>query len=345
MGLLSLVRSKGYKNFMAKLYGWGAAVVIVGALFKINHYPGANTMLIIGLGTEALIFFFSAFEPPHVEPDWSLVYPELAGMYNADEANLPTKSLKDKDLTKELDKMLSEAKIGPELIKSLGDGMRNLSEGASKLSVTADAATSTTEYAKNLKNASQSVSELTSTYNKTVGILNQENAASEEYFKSLKGISSSVNNLTGTYNAASEAMKNDLNATKDLVGNMKAASDSAKVLTDHYNKSAEVLMKSAAALDFSQVQGGAYQKQLEKISANLSALNALYELQMQTSQKQVDSSKILGEKFDSFVKNINDSIEKTAKYKEGVDTLAQNVAALNKVYGNMLAAMNVNVGK
>ena len=78
----NLVRSKKFKNFMSKLYGWGASVVIVGALFKINHYPGANTMLIIGLSTEALIFFFSAFEPPHVEPDWSLVYPELAGMYH-----------------------------------------------------------------------------------------------------------------------------------------------------------------------------------------------------------------------------------------------------------------------
>ncbi len=345
MGLFSIVRSKGYKNFMAKLYGWGAAVVIMGALFKINHYPGANMMLIIGLGTEALIFFFSAFEPPHVEPDWSLVYPELAGMYNAEDANLPTKSLKNKDLTKELDKMLSDAKIGPELIQSLADGMRNLGEGAGKLSVVTDAATSTNDYAKNLKTASQSVGELANSYKKTTEILNQENVASEEYYKSIKGVSSSVNNLATTYNAASEAMKSDLNATKDLVGNMKAASDSAKILTENYTKSAEMLTKSAAALDFSQVQGGAYQKQLEKISTNLSALNAIYELQMQTSQKQVDSSKILGEKFDAFVKNINESIDKTAKYKEGVDTLAQNVAALNKVYGNMLAAMNVNVSK
>ncbi|NLF43778.1 MAG: gliding motility protein GldL, partial [Bacteroidales bacterium] len=65
---------------MAKLYGWGAAVVIVGALFKIEHFPGASIMLIVGLGIEALIFFFSAFEPPHAEPDWTLVYPELAGI-------------------------------------------------------------------------------------------------------------------------------------------------------------------------------------------------------------------------------------------------------------------------
>ncbi|MBK7751833.1 MAG: gliding motility protein GldL [Flavobacteriales bacterium] len=59
---------------MAKLYGIGAAVVIVGALFKIQHWPAADLFLILGLSTEAIIFFFSAFEPPHEDPDWSLVY-------------------------------------------------------------------------------------------------------------------------------------------------------------------------------------------------------------------------------------------------------------------------------
>ena len=73
-----LVRTKGYKNFMAKLYGWGASVVILGALFKILHLPGANIMLILGMGIESLIFFLSAFEPLHVEYNWALVYPELA---------------------------------------------------------------------------------------------------------------------------------------------------------------------------------------------------------------------------------------------------------------------------
>ena len=82
MGLFDFTRTRGYRNFMAKVYGWGASVVLVGALFKIIHLPGANEMLTVGLLTEAVIFFFSAFEPPHVEPDWSLVYPELAGMYN-----------------------------------------------------------------------------------------------------------------------------------------------------------------------------------------------------------------------------------------------------------------------
>ena len=72
------VNGKRFKNFMAKLYGIGAAVVILGALFKIMHWEGANIMLVVGLGTEAVIFLFSAFEKPATEYDWSLVYPELA---------------------------------------------------------------------------------------------------------------------------------------------------------------------------------------------------------------------------------------------------------------------------
>lgn len=80
MSLAELVQSSGWKNFIAKLYGLGASVVIVGALFKIQHWPLAATMLTTGLLTEAVIFFFSAFEPLHEEIDWTLVYPELAGI-------------------------------------------------------------------------------------------------------------------------------------------------------------------------------------------------------------------------------------------------------------------------
>ena len=52
----SFFESMAFKKIMAKVYGFGAAIVIVGALFKIMHWPGANPMLIVGLGTEAIIF-------------------------------------------------------------------------------------------------------------------------------------------------------------------------------------------------------------------------------------------------------------------------------------------------
>ena len=71
------LKSKKYKTFMAYLYGWGASVVMVGAYFKLTHIPGADLMLAIGLGVEAVIFFMSAFEPVHMDYEWDNVFVEL----------------------------------------------------------------------------------------------------------------------------------------------------------------------------------------------------------------------------------------------------------------------------
>ncbi len=154
--------SKAWKNFMAKLYGIGAAVVIVGALFKIQHWPAADLFLILGLSTEAIIFFISAFEPPHEDPDWSLVYPELATGERAEGDDF--KKEDQRSITEQLDDMLESAKIEPELIASLGDGMRSLSDQAKQMGEITGAASATNEYANSLKGASVKVTELSDSY-------------------------------------------------------------------------------------------------------------------------------------------------------------------------------------
>ncbi|MCT4622059.1 MAG: gliding motility protein GldL [Schleiferiaceae bacterium] len=158
------VNGKGFKSFMAKLYGWGAAVVILGALFKILHLPGADYMLIVGLGTEAVIFFFSAFEKPHEEVDWTLVYPELAGMEDPDFIEGRLEKGNSLSPTQELDNMLSEAKIDGDLMQSLGDGMRKLSDTAGQLSTTVDAAGATQEYSDQLSSAAKNMESLNALY-------------------------------------------------------------------------------------------------------------------------------------------------------------------------------------
>lgn len=155
------VNSKRFKNFMAKLYGWGAAVVILGAMFKILHLPGADYMLVIGLTTEAVIFFFSAFEKPAEDVDWTLVYPELAGMAD-DEAEFNNQ--KGLTATQELDKMLEDAKIDGELIESLGSGLRRFGDAANKLSETSEAAAATGAYNEQLSLASKNMESLNALY-------------------------------------------------------------------------------------------------------------------------------------------------------------------------------------
>jgi gliding motility-associated protein GldL len=340
MGLYNLVRSKGYKQFMAKLYGWGASVVILGALFKINHYPGADYLLIVGLGTEACIFFFSAFEPLHVEYDWSLVYPELAGMEDLDHEKKGSK----KSLTQELDKMLADAKIGPELIASLGDGMRHLGDNALKLSGVADAASATDGYVNNLNSAAGSVRNLSEAYNKTASALEKDIQSTEEFSRNIKSASETANTLAGAYNQVAENIKKDINATEEYVNSIKYATESAHSLADKYAKSAESLTRSADAIDFSAVDGKAYGEQIQRISKNLSELNSVYELQLKSSSDQLDRNNRMKESMDGFLANLNESVEGTARYKDQVSVLAKNVAALNQVYGNMLTAMNVKQG-
>lgn len=345
MGINSLVKSKGYKNFMAKLYGWGASVVILGALFKINHYPGANLMLICGMGTEAIIFFFSAFEPLHVEYDWSLVYPELAGMEDLEKEVTKGSKKKSLSVTQELDKMLEDAKIGPELIASLGEGMKNLGDNANKLSGVADAAVATDGYVSNLNTAAGSVKTLSDVYVKTADVLERDIQNAELHSVSMKSAAESASNLATSYAKVADSIKEDATATEDYVNNIKFASQSAHQLAEQYAKSAESLTKSAEAIDFSGVDGKNYGDQIQRISKNLSELNSIYEMQLKSTSEQLQKTDQMKATMDSFLGNLNDSVESTAKYKDQVAHLAKNVAALNQIYGNMLTAMNYSNNK
>ncbi|MFA5781188.1 MAG: gliding motility protein GldL [Bacteroidales bacterium] len=335
----NIVRSKKFRNFMSKLYGWGASVVIMGALFKIQHYPGAGIMLCIGLGTEALIFFFSAFEPPHVEPDWSLVYPELAGMYGDVDAE------QKKSVTEELDKMLEEAKIGPELIASLGVGLSKLNETTIKLSDVSDTTVATNEFVQNIKGASKSAGELTESYKKTSDALSKDINASDEYVSSIKSAAQSVGALSNTYNQTAEVLKSDLGVSHEYVSSIKVATKAANDLSEQYNKSVESLAKSAQAMDFSAVDGKACGEQIQKISQNLNALNSVYELQLKGTSEQLQATNKLQDTLNQFMGSLGESNENTLMFKNEIATLTKNLSALNNVYGNMLAAMNVNVNR
>jgi gliding motility-associated protein GldL len=284
----SLFASKKWKNFMAKLYGFGAAVVIVGALFKIMHWPFAGPMLVIGLGTEAVIFFFSAFEPLHEEVDWTLVYPELAGINDEEGGRgreLGAAGKEGDSVTGQLDKMLEEAKIGPELLESLGQGFQRLSDSTQKLGEIADASVASKEFSDNMNKASGTVS-----------------ALSQAYERANESVSSSVDQLAGAYGRASKTLESFALANEE---------------SQNYND------------------------QLGKISKNLSALNAAYELQLQGSNEHLKATNTLYEGIGRVLSNLNESLDDTQKYRQEINTLATNLEQLNTVYGNMLTAMNV----
>jgi hypothetical protein len=227
------VNGKGFKNFMAKLYGIGAAVVIMGAMFKILHWPGADIMLIVGLSTESVIFFFSAFEKPASEYDWSLVYPELAGIDDLDE----DERIDGRNnavggggggggtIAHELDAMLEEAKIDSELIQSLGDGLRRFGDAATKLNGTIDASAATEEYGEQIKLASKNMESLNALYavqlegsanhveaqNSLMEKLNESLSQSDRLTGEVNSLVSNMSNLNSIYGGMLSAMNPNRN--------------------------------------------------------------------------------------------------------------------------------------
>ena len=203
------------KKTMNFAYGMGAAVVIVGALFKIQHWPFASALLIVGLLTEAFIFALSAFDAPDAELDWSLVYPELAG----GEAKEKGKKEDPKDaqglLSQKLDAMLKEAKIDGELMSSLGNSIKNFEGAAKAISPTVDSVASTKKYAEEMTKAASQLETLNGLYHVQVqsaernAQINNEVAENNLKLKDqMQSLTSNLSTLNNVYGGMLSAMSN-----------------------------------------------------------------------------------------------------------------------------------------
>lgn len=261
-----LPKVTGAKKMLHLASCFGASIVIVGALFKIQHWPGSDIAIIAGLGTEAVLFVMFGLDIPHEEYDWTLAYPELGGMGTHEEES--SHAVNGLPVSNQLDTMLAEAKIGPELIESLGTGMRSLSDSASKIGDISNATVATNEYVSSVQSASKNVSHLADTYSKAAA--------------------------------------------------------------------------SISSLAESNDAGHSIGESLNSVSKNLSALNATYELQLQGSRGHLDATEKFYGGLADLMKNLNDSVEDTKKYRAEMSTLSTNLSALNSIYGNMLGAMNYN---
>jgi len=213
--MASFFESKTGKNIMAKAYGIGAAIVILGALFKILHWPFANEMLIVGMGVEAVIFFVSAFEPIHEEWDWSLVYPELAGMEGEGRPN-KTSIAQGDAVSQQLDKMLSEAKIGPDLIEGLGSGLKSLSTNVSSMADLSGATVATKEYADNITLANQQLTGMNNSYGRAVAALDSLSETTETF----KETTTKVASINATLNDSLVSFDQNIQNLNKVYGGM-----------------------------------------------------------------------------------------------------------------------------
>lgn len=194
-------------------YGMGAAVVIVGALFKLMHWPYASLMLIVGLLTEALIFALSAFDAPEKELDWSLVYPELAG------GEAKKKSEKKEEaqsmLSQKLDAMLKEAKVDAELMTSLGNSIKNFESAAKGISPAVDSMTAQKKYGEELSMAAAQLESLNSLYKVQLESASRNAEANKEIAENaaklkeqMQAMTSNIASLNNVYGGMLSAMSN-----------------------------------------------------------------------------------------------------------------------------------------
>ena len=207
------------KKAMNFAYGMGAAVVIIGALFKITHlefgFITGNLMLTIGLVVEAAIFALSAFEPVDNELDWSLVYPELAGGIAKPKAKKEDATEAQGMLSQKLDMMLKEAKIDGELMSSLGSSIKNFEAAAKGIAPTVDAVSSTKKYAEEMSIAATQMESLNGLYKVQLqsaernAQINNEVAENNLKLKDqMQSLTSNLSTLNNVYGGMLSAMNN-----------------------------------------------------------------------------------------------------------------------------------------
>ena len=267
--------SHKWKMFMKYFYGYGAAVVVLGALFKIMHWPGASIMLVTGLLVEVAIFVMSSFEPLPHEYHWDLVYPELAEVHDPghgeddlhalveegneehghSNSNVVVQSVKVEGITQHLDQMLADAKIDSELLESLAAGMRSLGENASSLQGISSAVAATDSYVSSLQTASDKISTLSDAYERaslSLSGLTSTSQEGESFGEQMQKVSRNLAALNNVYELQLKGSSAHLEATEKFQSQvtemMQNLSESAED-TKRYKDNMAMLSKNLTDLN------------------------------------------------------------------------------------------------
>lgn len=320
MNLGELFKTKRWKTFMGYVYGWGAAVVMVGALFKLEHWQFSSELLTVGLLTEAFIFFLSAFEAPAEIPDWGKVYPELKEEYEMLDYEELGQSNK-----KGIGELFSSTELTPELLDKVGKGLNELSNTAKGLSDISTATLATDMYVKNLGSASESMNNLAEINNRA----NESINTSVESF--VQSYSSTAQKLSDSGIGAIEK----IHKSGEEFSNQLA--DTGKRLAQTYNDAGESVSSELTKIVNSSTS---YSGNLDKLNGNLTALNSNFETQLKGTEEQFKASLKFSQDLTEMNGILASSVEELKKYKENAEQLNQHLDSLNTIYGNMLGAMS-----
>jgi len=205
-----MAQSKSTKKLFNMAYGIGAAIVIVGALFKIQHISigpvTGGLMLTIGMAVEALVFAISAFEPIEDDLDWTKVYPELG---DAEGEGAGVNGM----LSQKLDNLLQEAQVDTQLMTNLGNSIKSFHTAAEGLSVASESISSTAKYNEQVELAATQMESLNGLYqvqmensNKQSELNNAMVENSERLKEQMESLASNLSSLNGVYGGMLSAM-------------------------------------------------------------------------------------------------------------------------------------------
>ncbi len=253
----SLMQSNGFKKTMDKLYGFGASVVVLGALFKLEHWQGADYMLTAGLVTEAIIFFFYAFNS---ETEAESVEAEIIENSSVGATTLSTyapNGLGDGfTALAKFNKLLDEADITPSMLQDLGHGMRKLGETAQNMNSIGNVSNVSNQYINTIVSADKSLAKLTKRYEKTIQKVTMKTAVK---YSSIADSLSIIETEAKTYQHHMSSINKDLSEL-GLVYRLQK-----KEAFEYLNDMAE------SAADTKR-----YREEIKKLNENLSALNNVY---------------------------------------------------------------------
>jgi len=251
-------KEKFYTNVAPVITGVGASVVILGALFKIMHWPGAGLMLIVGLGTEAVLFLLFAFAPPITEPDWTIVYPELGDDDSGKPHVKESDKANSKNLTNKLSDMMEGSGLNQDVFNRLSSGFKNLTESVHGLTDVSNAASATSEYAESVKSATKSVQELNRSYSTTIeatSALANASSDTKEYHAQVQMITKNLSALNSVYELELQDANSHLKTLNKFYGNLTSA---------------------MGALEDANKDSQQLKTEIGKLSSNLSSLNSVY---------------------------------------------------------------------
>ncbi|MBC8035043.1 MAG: gliding motility protein GldL [Chitinophagaceae bacterium] len=227
----------------------GASVVIVGALFKILHWKGADLMLMIGLLTEAFIFLVYAFLPPPGN--------EMAALAEA----LPKMNLSGggNPAVDKLDKMLNEADITPATIKSLSAGFQKFGTTVNQIKDVSEVVAATSEYTTKTKEASVALGAMKDVYTKSAATMASFNEASEstkQFHGQVQVLTKNLGSLNTIYELELQDTNNHLKAMNNFYSNLVTASQAMQGSVDDAKKTQEQIGLLAKNLgNLNQVYG------------------------------------------------------------------------------------------